>query len=75
MEMERVRRPATGARGDGREVGTVAKVERKRRCGALTRAEAAKRGRAATGAWRARTCAVGSGKAAAASDTGCRGGA
>jgi hypothetical protein len=63
-----VRRPATGACGDEREVSTTAKAERKRWRGALTRAEAVKHGRAATGAWRARTRAVGVGKAAAASD-------
>jgi hypothetical protein len=44
-----VRQPAIGARGGGREVSTVAKAERKRWRGALTRAEAVKRGRAATG--------------------------
>jgi hypothetical protein len=45
----------------------VAKAERKRRRGALTRAEAAKRGRVAMGVWHTWTCAVGSGKAVAAS--------
>jgi hypothetical protein len=49
IETERVRWPTTEARGDGREVSTAAKAERKRWRGALTRAEAVKRGRAATG--------------------------
>jgi hypothetical protein len=74
-ETERVRRPTTGARGDGREVSTAAKAERKWWCGALTRAEAVKRDRAAMVVWCFQTRAVRRGKAAAASDTGCRGGA
>jgi hypothetical protein len=63
-----VRRPATGARGGGREVSTAAKAERKRWRDALTQVEAVKRDQAVMGAWNALTRTVGSGKATTASD-------
>jgi hypothetical protein len=59
-EMKRVRQSTTRARGDGREVTTTAKAERKRWCDALTGEEAR-----ATASWHARTQAVGSGVAVA----------